>query len=141
MRKLLIIFFFITTFVAGQDINAWQVLAEVGFETNTTADGYEIDKPIFSKRLQSWNKKKITIKGYLVPLSEINGRPEYMLSSVPFSMCYFCGGAGPETVVELQTQEKIKFVTRLIQIEGTLYLNSSDPDHHMYIIKDAKLIN
>jgi hypothetical protein len=64
-----------------------------------------------------------------------------MLSALPFNQCYFCGGAGPETVVELQTKEPIKFVTRQVTVEGVLWLNETDPDHHMYIIKNARLVN
>jgi len=119
----------------------WQILANVGFETKPSREtGFEIESPVFSKYLKNWNGKKIKIKGYLIPLSEMGGRHEYMLSSLPFNQCYFCGGAGPETVVEVQTNEKIKFVTRQISIEGVLVLNDTDPDHHMYILKDAKFV-
>lgn len=142
MRKVLIILFTgVFLPLMAQDVNLWQVLAEVGYTPVKAADGSPMDKPVFSKRLKSWNKKTIRLKGYLVPLSEINGSQAYMLSSLPFSMCYFCGGAGPETVVELQTTEKIRFVTRQLQVEGELLLNETDPDHHMYILRHAHILD
>jgi hypothetical protein len=142
LRKLLIIICLGTTLTAyAQETNFWHVLAEVGFASNSLKDALQVDKPVFGKHLLTWNQKKITLKGYLIPLSEVNGKPDYMLSSLPFSMCYFCGGAGPETVVELQTKEKIKFVTKAIRVEGVLYLNDKDPDHHMYILRDVKILD
>jgi hypothetical protein len=125
-----------------QEPDMWQVLSEVGFETHPSREkGYEIDTPKFSKRLLSYQNKKVRIKGYLVPLTESGGKNQYMLSALPFNQCYFCGGAGPETVVELQTSHSIRFVTRQITMEGTLLLNDSDPDHHMYILKDARILD
>lgn len=142
MRKILIILFCsITSLTFAQEISGWQLLAEVGFETKPSAqDGFEVDKPKFSKRLKEADGKKITLKGYLIPLSEVGSRQQYMLSLLPFSSCYFCGGAGPETVVELDTKEKIKFVTKQIVMEGTLVLNASDPDHHIFILRNPKII-
>ncbi len=122
--------------------NFWHVLAEVGFNTKMDATGeYEIEVPDFSKYLKSFNNKQVKLKGYIIPLSELGGQSEFMLSSLPFSMCYFCGSAGPETVIEIESKEKIKFTTSQVTMEGTLILNATDPDHHMYILKSAKLIS
>ncbi len=141
MDKLTFLFLFCTTAVFAQEPDVWQILAEVGYESKPSREtGFEIESPKFSKRLWSYNGKVVRVKGYLIPMAELGGRNEYMLSSLPFNQCYFCGGAGPETVVEVQTKQNIKFVTRQIVMEGILFLNESDPDHHMYIIKDAKLI-
>lgn len=123
-----------------QSANFWHVLAEVQFVKSKDANGYEIEKPVFSKHLRSYQGKKITLKGYLIPMSEVNGKASYMLSSLPFNVCYFCGAAGPETVVELDTKEAIKFTTKQISIEGILSLNEHDIDHHIYIIKSSRLL-
>lgn len=143
MRKLLIIFF-CTGFsaVTAQELDTWKILSEVEFVTKSIDEsGFEMDSPQFSKKLMSYNGKKITLKGYLIPLSEVGDKSGYMLSSLPFNSCFFCGGAGPETVVEVQTKQTIDFTTRLIVMEGILFLNETDPDHHMYIIKNAKRID
>ncbi len=141
INKLIILFLFCSSISFAQEVDVWQVLSEVGFETQPSREtGFEIESPKFSKRLWSYNGKVVRVKGYLIPMAELGGRNEYMLSSLPFNQCYFCGGAGPETVVEVQTKQNIKFVTRQIVLEGILFLNESDPDHHMYIIKNAKLI-
>lgn len=143
MRKLLIIFFwFFVSAISAQETDAWKILTEVRFETKSTGeDGYEMDVPKFSDRLKGYNGKKITLKGYLIPLSEMGGKQAYMLSSLPFNSCYFCGGAGPETVIEIETKQTISFTTNQIVMEGVFVLNDKDFDHHMYILKQAKRID
>lgn len=142
MRKILVIIFcFIASLTYAQEITGWQLLAEVTFETKAAdKNGFEVDLPKFSKRLKESDGKKITLQGYLIPLSELGGKQQYMLSSLPFNSCYFCGGAGPETVVELDSKEKINFVTKQITLEGTLTLNATNPDHHIFILKNARPI-
>lgn len=142
MRKLLIIFFWLlVSAVNAQETDAWKILSEVRFETKSAGeDGYEMDVPRFSDRLKSYNGKRITLKGYLIPLSEMGGKQAYMLSSLPFNSCYFCGGAGPETVIEIETKQTINFTTNQIVLEGVFVLNEKDLDHHMYILKQSKRI-
>jgi hypothetical protein len=55
-------------------------------------------------------------------------------------MCFFCGNAGPETVMEVFSKDKVKYTTDLITIKGTLSLNDSDAMRLMYILKDARLL-
>ncbi|HMQ00204.1 MAG TPA: hypothetical protein PKC24_10515 [Cyclobacteriaceae bacterium] len=143
MRCILFIICFSFSFIAVAQMpeNFWQVLAEVGFESKLDKQyGYEIDVPKFSRGLQAWNGKQIKLKGYLIPLSELGDKQVYMLSALPFNLCFFCGGAGPETVIELDIKEKLKFSTSAVLMEGKLELNASDPEHHMYILREAKLV-
>jgi len=139
MPECLLLFLFILPLNLSAQQNFWRVLSEVSFKTITTPNGYEVEKPQFSEHLRSFDGKTIKIKGYIIPLNEINGKPAIMLSSLPFNVCYFCGGAGPETVIEVETSENIKFTTKAVTLEGNLELNDNDPDHHIYILKSAKL--
>lgn len=130
---------FIPTQIQSQ--NFWQVLAEVGFQSKKDKSGYQIETPVFSSTLKSWNGKKVKLKGYVVPVSEVGDTDKFMLSSLPFNVCYFCGAAGPETVIEVESTEKINFSSKAIWMEGTLQLNDKDPDHHMYQLKFARSIS
>jgi len=118
--------------------NFWHVLAEVGFEKTTDKDGVTLELPRFSKHLQSWNGKKIKLKGYIIPVAEVGDQGKFMLSSLPFNICYFCGAAGPETVIEVETTQQVAFSTQAIWMEGVLVLNDRDPNHHMYRLRSAK---
>jgi hypothetical protein len=121
-------------------INYWNELADVSFYVKPV-DGYEIELPKFGNRAIALQGKKISVKGYLIPLSESGRDSRYMLSSMPFSSCFFCGAAGPETVIELLLKQKIKFSENAIVVEGVLVLNDKNIDRHMYILKDASIKN
>ncbi len=125
----------------AQNDNFWHTLAQVGFKNAKDKNGYDAEVPIFSKYLKTFNDKKVSIKGYVIPLEEVGGSGKFMLSSLPFNLCYFCGAAGPETVVEVETKEKVKFSSKQITMEGIIVLNETDPNHHIYILKNARLIN
>lgn len=121
--------------------NFWHVLAQVSFKNVRDKNGYDTELPVFSNYLKTYQGKKVTIKGYVIPLDEVGGDGKFMLSSLPFNLCYFCGAAGPETVVEVETSDKVKFSSKQIIMEGTIVLNETDPNHHIYILKNAKLVN
>lgn len=122
-----------------QDKNFWHVLAEVGFKKEKK-NGYEVEVPLFSNHLKSWNGKKIKLKGYVIPVGEVGDESKFMFSSLPFNVCYFCGAAGPETIMEVESAQKVKFTSQAIWMEGILQLNEKDPDRHIYILKTAKVI-
>lgn len=135
---LLVLWMGVTTATA-QEINFWHILAEVGFKKTKIAYG-EMETPVFSNHLKSYQGKKIKLKGFVIPVSETGDESKFMLSALPFNVCYFCGAAGPETIVEVETNQKVKFTTQPILMEGILLLNEKDPDHHIYILKSAKTI-
>lgn len=122
-----------------QDKNFWHVLAEVGFRKEKK-NGYEMEVPLFSNHLKSWDGKKIKLQGYVIPVGEVGDESKFMFSSLPFNVCYFCGAAGPETIMEVESLQKVKFTSQAIWMEGILQLNEKDPDRHIYILKAAKVI-
>lgn len=122
-----------------QEKNFWHTLAEVGFKKELR-NGYEVEVPMFSNYLKSWNGKKIRLKGYVIPVGEVGDESKFMFSSLPFNVCYFCGAAGPETIVEVESIEKVKFTSQSIWMEGILQLNEKNPDRHIYILKAANVI-
>jgi len=130
-----------SSFVHAQNNNFWQILAEVGFQTHKDVDGNIVETPVFSKTLKSYNGKKIKLKGFVIPVNEVGDQDKFMLSSLPFNICYFCGAAGPETVIEVESQDGLRFNSKAIWVEGYLYLNDTDPDHHMYMLRSAQLIS
>jgi hypothetical protein len=135
----LILFLSFSTTYGQSDDNFWKVLSQVSYLTSTDANGYEIEKPVFSSTLRAHDGKHIVLSGYIVPLNELNGKNTFMFSSLPFNVCYFCGGAGPETVIEVEATGTLNFTTKRISLEGILKLNETDIDHHMYRLKSATI--
>ena len=101
---------------------------------------YDVEYPIFSENIKAINGKEIEVKGYMIPLEELTGQNFFVLSAFPYNMCFFCGGAGPETVMEVNTIKEIPFSEKPILIKGRLELNESDYNHMMYILNDALLL-
>ncbi|MBX2840764.1 MAG: hypothetical protein KTR26_03275 [Flammeovirgaceae bacterium] len=143
MREFLVIislFFCGISFVFSQD--NWDKLADVKFETKTDPDqGYQIDYPVFGDKVKALNGKEIILKGFIIPLDEMISDDKIVLSSLPFNSCFFCGGAGPETVIEVYTTEKIDFTNELIFVKGVFSLNESDPNQLMYLLKNSKQVS
>jgi hypothetical protein len=142
-RSVFLLFVTLTTtsaYAQSTTVNYWNALADVTFVTKQV-DGYEIEQPKFGSKAIMLQGKKISVKGYLIPLAESGDNGKYMFSSLPFNSCFFCGSAGPETVIELLPKQKIKFSDDVIIVEGILVLNDKDIDRHMYILKDAIIKN
>ncbi|MCB0736427.1 MAG: DUF3299 domain-containing protein [Bacteroidetes bacterium] len=116
----------------------WWMLQDVEFkkEWNDDIEGY-LEKPVFGQRVLDLDGKKIEIAGYVIPVDISSG--DYVLSAYPFSQCYFCGGAGPESVVELNISGKsAKFKTDdYVTFRGNFRLNSTDMLHLNYILDEA----
>lgn len=89
------------------------------------------------KRLEG---KEIRLKGYIIPLEELQGQKYFIFSRYPFNLCYFCGAAGPETIIEVRSLQEINFTENLIELEGRFQTNANDPDHMMYLLLEAKQI-
>ncbi|MEQ8713919.1 MAG: hypothetical protein RIC80_12940 [Cyclobacteriaceae bacterium] len=120
----------------------WKLLTDVEILTRMDQEqGYEISYPKFGESVLKLDNQPITLKGYMIPLDDMIGQHYFVLSALPFNICFFCGGAGPETVAEVKTKSEVRFTDAAITVRGTLKLNPDDPDHLMYIIEDAEIID
>ena len=87
------------------------------------------------KSLKDIEGKKITIIGYFLDLD-----PDgewFMVSKNPFATCFFCGGAGPETVIELLKYKNIKkkFKTDdIVKVTGTLKMIVENEDDLSFVL-------
>ena len=117
----------------------WRTLEDVEFK-----DVYveELDayywKPSFGQSVQDLEGQDVYVSGYIIPVDL--DEDFYVLSRYPFATCFFCGGAGPESVVDLrfdgksprvyQTDERLTFA-------GKFRLNSDDVYQMNYILDGA----
>jgi hypothetical protein len=65
---------------------------------------------------------------------------EFIFSAFPYSMCFFCGGAGPESVMEVTAIEPVVYTAESIVLKGKLKLNSEDVNKLMFALTDAKIV-
>jgi hypothetical protein len=120
----------------------WKRLGKVTFKKEyDELMGFNVDKPVFSKDVQSMNGKEVTIKGYIIPTNGYKGQTEFVFSAFPYNMCFFCGGAGPESVMEVEAAVSIPYTTEPIVLKGVLHLNGNDINRLMYNISGARKVD
>jgi hypothetical protein len=116
----------------------WKTLAKISYKKEyDPLMGFKIDKPVFGDNIKAMEGKPITIKGYIIPVEGYKSHKEFVFSAYPYSMCFFCGGAGPETVMEVKCKEAVKYTADPITLTGILRLNGEDINRLMYRIDNA----
>ncbi len=121
--------------------NSWKTLSKITYKKEMDElMGFKIDKPVFSDPIKALEGKEIVMKGYIIPTDGYKSHKEFIFSAFPYNMCFFCGGAGPETVMEVEATEPIKYVNESITIKGILQLNSDDVNRLMYKLTNVRLV-
>ncbi|HMQ47189.1 MAG TPA: hypothetical protein PKA00_06885 [Saprospiraceae bacterium] len=118
--------------------NIWKSLSRVTFKKEyNELMGFKVDVPVFSEEIKKMEGKEVTIRGYIIPVEGYKSHKEFIFSAFPYNMCFFCGGAGPETVMEVTSDQAIKYTTEPITLKGKLALNDSDINRLMYSLSGA----
>lgn len=148
MRYLLIFlfgcFFFQSGFAQSNNIpNGWKAFAKVKFEPQSM-EGFEqmMLVPQFDERIKALEGKQVKLKGFVMPF-DYGNEPLVILSKYPYSSCFFCGAAGPESVAEVYFQDKPSRFDgdEEITIVGTLRLNIEDVQKMNFILEGSKLVD
>jgi hypothetical protein len=138
--RLLMIFICFSSYslMAQTSAENWKTLS--GLEYEKTKDEYgEIFVPKFGPDIRSLEGKEIELSGYIIPFEGMFEPDHLIISSVPVASCFFCGGAGPESVAEVYLDDPVKYTAKKVTFKGILTLNDSDVDQLMYILKEARL--
>ena len=126
---------------AATEPNIWQSLAKITYTKQyDELLGFKVDVPVFSEEVKALEGTEVVIKGYVIPVEGYKSHTEFIFSAFPYNMCFFCGGAGPETVMEVYANEAIQYQTESIKIKGTLVLNDTDINQLMYVLRDVTLV-
>lgn len=116
----------------------WTTLADVEYNEVylEELDAY-FWEPQFGETVKSYEGQQVYITGYMVPV-DIDAN-YFVLSRYPFASCFFCGNAGPESVVDLRLEdEDRKFIQdERLTFTGKLRLNQSDVYELNYILEEA----
>jgi hypothetical protein len=119
----------------------WKTLAKITYKKEYDEFlGFKIDKPVFSDEIKALDGKEVTVKGFIIPVEGYKSHKEFIFSAFPYSMCFFCGGAGPESVMEVVSSEAVAYTAESIVLKGKLKLNSSDVNKLMYALTEARVV-
>ncbi|MEO0896437.1 MAG: hypothetical protein AAFY71_08580 [Bacteroidota bacterium] len=137
---LLLILAFMTTGLMAQIPTDWTELSKVRFMRGLDlSTGYLVDKPKFNSAIRKLDGQEIEISGYILP-ADIEGKT-YVLSQNPYAACFFCGGAGMESVMNLwlTDYDKRYELDQFVKFKGILRLNDSG-DGLIYLLDKAEEI-
>lgn len=120
------------------DTLSWKLLSQVKYLKKPDEEYGEIMWPIFSSQLKKLNGKKIVMSGFVIPIDNTS----YALSKNVFASCFFCGKAGPETIMGIKFRDK---KTRMktdtyVMLEGNFRVNDKNAEDWMYHIEDAVVV-
>jgi hypothetical protein len=146
VNKLKGIFFILlllsTSTLLAQTKISWRTLESIGFnEKYVPKLDIKFNFPVFSSTLKSLNGKPVEVQGYLIPI-DLTGKT-VALSANSYAACFFCGNAGPASVMILRMKNpntKVK-TDAYKTVKGTLKLNFDDPEDFYCILEDAVIIN
>ncbi|MBL4587634.1 MAG: DUF3299 domain-containing protein [Flavobacteriales bacterium] len=131
--------FWLPIFAQHQKID-WPFLAKVKWDEKYFPKYEEtVYYPVFSDEVMALDSQLVELQGFVIPVDV--EADYYVLSANPFASCFFCGNAGPESVVELQlASKKSTFRTdESATFIGRLKLNWDDLEHCNYILQNAQL--
>lgn len=118
----------------------WENLRDVTFKKKwNKEEGMFILEPLFGTKVTSLKGKEVELTGYMIPV-DVDAN-YYVLSANPFASCFFCGQAGPESVVSVKFKKVSKrFNTDdRVTINGIFTLNTDDINELNYIIEKAEV--
>ncbi len=124
----------------------WQMLAKTTFKPLSvdSLDGLIVLLPKFTPMMRALEGKNVTMKGYVIPIEETGDLQTLVLSANPYSMCFFCGNAGPESVMDIQLRNT-KSVKRFkkdekITFRGRLKLNDNNFNYFNFILEGGEWV-
>ena len=113
----------------------WKLLGQIDFVKKKNPHYGEVMYPMINGTLKALQGKKIKASGFIVPIDS----KSYALSKNVFAQCFFCGNAGPETIMGIKFKDstpRLKTDT-YVTMEGTFRYNSDDIDDWIYHIENA----
>jgi len=120
-------------------VDYWEMFAGISMEQKFVEEAeayYPI--PVFTPVLLDLKEKEIMLSGYYLPYSQVDS--VIIISRYPYANCFFCGGAGVESVamVELKKASSKSYRTdQILMVKGTLELNNTDFKKLVFVIKNA----
>jgi hypothetical protein len=121
--------------ISATAVNAmpWALLGETTLDKKTF-------RPTFPKYLQELDGKRVTLTGYMQPLTEDIDLAVFMFIEYPVG-CWYCEMPDVTQIafVELPANTLTRYTRTQVRVTGRLVLNATDPEEFLYTIRDAKV--
>lgn len=121
------------------DTMTWSLLGKIKFENKPHKDYPDgVMFPVINDQLKAKKGKRIVISGFIIPIDN----ETYALSKNVFAACFFCGQAGPETIMGIQFKDLKKRLKtdQYVTLVGTFRYNENDVEDWIYHIDNAVIV-
>jgi hypothetical protein len=146
MQKLFVLFFVACGLALANTAHAqaeqpvkllWYTLTSIPLD-GTWKPNQEPPFPIFPESLKKLDGKLVSIEGYTIPLDPSGN--QITLSANPYSACFFCGKAGPASIMAVlfSSPQKGLHTDDYITVSGRLRLNATDPSQPYFTLEHAE---
>ena len=131
---------------AQSNKNVWSTLALMKFERqyaeNDGIGGNAGQAGRFRPIIEEMDGDEIELRGYIIPLNGKKAQSLFMFSAYPYDMCFFCGKAGPESVMEVTMLpgKQVEYSDDPIILKGTFRFMPNDPNGIMYKLDNAVFV-
>ena len=127
--------------LSAQAENSWALFEDATFKDVYLEEfGAYASLLVDDKDISALHGQEITIKGYHIPVMEDQ---LVILSKYPNANCFFCGGAGLESIVEVRliNAPKRRFLMdEILTFKGTMHVNTTDYNLVSFILINAELV-
>ena len=116
----------------------WNLLGMIKFVKKADKEYGEVMYPQVSPLLKQKATKRIAMSGFIIPIDNTT----YALSKNVFASCFFCGQAGPETIMGIKFKgatPKLK-TDQYVTLVGTFRINENDVEDWIYHIDNAEIV-
>ncbi|WP_234032034.1 DUF3299 domain-containing protein [Porphyrobacter sp. SLTP] len=117
---------------------SWKVLEATGETTRTDAKGFIVSKPKFTPQVKALAGKRITVAGWMMPLSAGRTQKHFVLLGYPPG-CPFHFHAAPNQFIEVYADTAFPTSeTRVFTVSGVLELTGYDESGIFYRLRQAR---
>lgn len=128
--------------VQGQEVLDWVTLADVSFKKEYSEElTLEYDVATFGDLIKQFDGKEVQISGYVIALDALG--VSFVLSRNPNATCFFCGGGGPETIVDIKVKPKALKRYKMDErktFKGILKMYPDNSGSFIYLLTEAEPI-
>lgn len=129
------------TAIIAQSSNSWDLFEKAVFEEKYIEEYFSyatlLQEDNYSRSLDG---QVITLGGHYIPVMD---EDIIILSKYAYANCFFCGGAGLESVVEVRMKDDPPRTFELdekLTFRGKLRINTTEWEFVSFILEDAVLI-
>ncbi len=112
----------------------WSLLS--GIDTEEGQHG--MLRPVFNDKVRDLDGREVKVQGFMLPLENEDRHSHFIITRSPPS-CFFCLPGGPESVVEVKTDQKLEFSFDPVVIKGRLALMEDSDMGLFYRLDNASL--